>query len=198
SDRVAAAAFGAASGAVVGPIQSDLGWHVIKIDAIQVDAGTSLEAARGASFVEATRPNGLTAADISVGPQTREQFAKLTSERVAAAAFAAASGTVVGPVQSDLGWHVVKIDGILVDPGKSLAAVRPAIAEQLTSDKRKGALADLVAKVEDAIADGSSFGEAVKAAGLSAIKSPLILANGTARSAPGSTSPRTMIRWSKH
>ena len=141
--------------------------------------------ARSASFVDATRPAGFSAADISVGPQTREQFTKLTSDRVAAAAFGAAAGAIVGPVQSDLGWHVIKIDSIQVDPGQSLAAVRPAIAERLTGDKRKGALADLVAKVEDAIVDGSSFAEAVKGAGISATRSPPIFANGTARANPG-------------
>jgi len=141
--------------------------------------------ARSGSFVAATAPAGLSAADISVGPQTREQFTALTSDRVAAAAFGAAAGTVVGPVQSDLGWHVVKIDAIQVDSGRSLASVRPQIAERLTADKRKGAVADLVAKVEDSIADGSSFAEAVKAAGLTATKSPLVFANGTARANPG-------------
>ena len=141
--------------------------------------------ARSGSFVDATRPAGLSAEDISVGPQTREQFTTLTSDRVAAAAFAAAAGSVVGPIQSDLGWHVVKIDSIQLDPGKSLAAVRPQIAEKLTADKRKGALADLVTRVEESIADGSSFAEAVKAAGLTATKSPPIFSNGTARANPG-------------
>lgn len=141
--------------------------------------------ARSGSFVDATKPAGLSAADISVGPQTREQFTALTSDRVAAAAFGAAAGTVVGPIQSDLGWHVVKVDAIQVDPGKSLASVRPQIIEKLTGDKRRNALADLVAKVEDSIADGSSFAEAVKAAGLTANKSPMIFANGTARADAG-------------
>ena len=58
--------------------------------------------ARSLSFVDATKPAGLTAADISVGPQTRAQYAKLTSDRVAAAAFGAAAGAVVGPVQPRL------------------------------------------------------------------------------------------------
>ena len=147
-------------------------------------AGAIAARARSGSFVDATEPAGFSAADISVGPQTREQFAKLTGDRVAAAAFGAASGAVVGPVQSDLGWHVVKIDAIQVDPGRSLASARAAIAERLTADKRKGALADLVAKVEDAIAEGSSFAEAVAAAGLTATKSPPILANGSARGNP--------------
>ena len=141
--------------------------------------------ARSGSFVDATAPAGFSAADISVGPQTREQFTKLTSDQVAAAAFGAASGAVVGPIQSDLGWHVIKIDAIQVDSGTSLDAARGAIAERLTADKRKGAIADLVAKVEDAIANGSSFAEAVAGAGLTATKSPPILANGTARDNPG-------------
>jgi len=144
-----------------------------------------LPRARSASFVDATRPAGFSAADISVGPQTREQFARLTSDQVAAAAFGAASGAVVGPVQSDLGWHVIKIDSIQVDAGTSLDAARGTIVERLTADKRKGALADLVAKVEDSIAEGSSFAEAVAGAGLTATKSPLILADGTARDNPG-------------
>lgn len=140
--------------------------------------------ARAGSFADAAKPAGFSAADISVGPQTREQFAKLTSDRVAAAAFGAASGAVVGPIQSDLGWHVVKIDSIQVESGKSLAAARPEILQRLTTDKRKNALADLITKVEDSIADGSSFSDAVRASGLTAVKSPPLLSNGTSRANP--------------
>ena len=143
----------------------------------------------GASFVDAAKPLGLSAADVSVGPQTREEFTKLTSPTVAAAAFGAAAGAVVGPVQSDLGWHVIKIDAIQNDSGKSLAEVKSAIATRLTAEKRTGALADLVTKVEDSIADGSSFAEAVKAAGLTANNSPLIISDGTSRAQPGFKAP---------
>src|SRR3990170_160123 len=48
----------------------------------------------GASFVAATAPAGLSAADISVGPQTRAEFTTLAGERVAAAAFGAQSGAI--------------------------------------------------------------------------------------------------------
>ena len=143
----------------------------------------------GTSFVDAVKPLGLSAADISVGPQTREEFTKLTSDAVSAAAFTAATGAVVGPIHSDLGWHVIKIDAIQNDSGRSLESVKAAIATQLTAEKRKGALADLVTKVEDSIADGSSFAEAVKAAGLTANSSPLIIANGTSSAQPGFKMP---------
>ena len=147
----------------------------------------------GASFVDATKPLGLTAADVSVGPQTREEYAKLTSPAVAAAAFGASSGAVIGPIRSDLGWHVVKIDAIQNDAGRSLDAVKAVIATQLTTEKRKNALADLVAKVEDSIADGSSFAEAVKAAGISASTSPLIIANGSSIAQPDFKLPAELV-----
>ncbi|MEO8547093.1 MAG: peptidyl-prolyl cis-trans isomerase [Sphingomicrobium sp.] len=139
----------------------------------------------GASFVAATAPAGLSAADISVGPQTRGEFATLAGDSVAAAAFAAPSGGIVGPVQSDLGWHVVKIDSIRREGGKPLAAARGEIAAKLTTDKRKEGLTDLVTKVEDAIADGSNFAEAAALAKLAVSETPLITASGVARGNPG-------------
>ena len=143
----------------------------------------------GANFVDAVKPLGLSAADVSVGPQTREEFTKLTSDNVAAAAFAAAAGSVIGPIHSDLGWHVIKIDAVQNDSGRSLAEVKSVIAAQLTAEKRKAALAEIVGKVEDKIADGSSFAEAVQASGLTAATSPLIIANGTSSAQPGFKMP---------
>jgi peptidyl-prolyl cis-trans isomerase D len=139
----------------------------------------------GASFVAATAPAGLSAADISVGPQTRSEFTALAGEAVAAAAFAAPSGAVVGPIQSDLGWHVVKVDSVRREGGKPLAAARSEIAAKLTADKRKDALADLVARVEDAITEGSNFTEAAALARLKVVETPLITATGAARDNPG-------------
>ena len=138
----------------------------------------------GASFVAATAPAGLSAEDISVGPQTRDEFAELAGEAVAEAAFTAPSGTIVGPVQSDLGWHVVKIDSVQQQGGKPLAAARSEIAAKLTADKRKDALTDLVTRVEDAISEGSNFAEAAAQARLAVTETPLITATGAARDNP--------------
>ncbi|MGI8611785.1 MAG: SurA N-terminal domain-containing protein, partial [Sphingomicrobium sp.] len=135
----------------------------------------------GASFVAAAAPAGLSAADISVGPQTRGQFAALAGDRVAAAAFAAQSGAIVGPVQSDLGWHVVKVDSIRREGGKTLAAARSEIAARLTAEKRKEALTDLVTTIEDSISEGGNFTEAAAQAKLQVTETPLVTANGTAR-----------------
>ncbi|HEU4705438.1 MAG TPA: hypothetical protein VFS45_07030, partial [Sphingomicrobium sp.] len=94
------------------------------------------------------------------------------------------SGAVVGPVQSDLGWHVVKVDSIRREGGKTLAQARAEIAARLNAEKRKDALTDLVTKIEDSISDGSNFTEAVAEAKLQVTETPLVTANGTARGDP--------------
>lgn len=146
----------------------------------------------GQSFVEAVRPAGLGAADVSVGPQTREQFASLAGDQVAAAAFAAPAGSVVGPVQSDLGWHVVKIDQVQRQAGRTLAQARDEIAARLAADKREKAIAELVDKVQDAIDAGSNFQEVARSANLQVTTTPLITASGTARGNPDYKFPQAM------
>ena len=140
-------------------------------------------ARNGQSFVDAVRPAGLSAADVSVGPQTRQEFASLAGEKVAAEVFKAGvgAGAIVGPVQSDLGWHVVKVDSVSTQPGKSLAAARSEIAAKLTADKRKEALGEIVNKIQDALDGGSNFDEAARVANLAIATTPLITASGTAR-----------------
>ena len=136
----------------------------------------------GATFVMATAPAGLSAADISVGPQTRTEYASLAGDAVAAAAFAAPSGAIVGPIQSDLGWYVVKIDSVRREGGKPLAAARGEIAAKLTADKRKEALTDIVTKIEDSISGGSNYAEAAAQAKLQVSETPLITAQDSLES----------------
>jgi peptidyl-prolyl cis-trans isomerase D len=46
SPQVAAAVFAAAQGAVVGPVRSGLGWHIVKVDAVKTVPGKPLAAVR--------------------------------------------------------------------------------------------------------------------------------------------------------
>jgi peptidyl-prolyl cis-trans isomerase D len=152
-------------------------------DKRQADA-IAARARSGASFVAAAAPAGLSAEDVSVGPQTRAQFAGLAGDAIARAAFAAAKGVIVGPVRSDLGWHVIKIDDIRGASGKSLAQVHDEIAALLATNKRKEALTDLVTKVEDQIDGGASFAEAVGAAKLPVTTTPPVNSGGASRADP--------------
>jgi len=147
-------------------------------------AAIAARARSGASFVGAAAPAGLSAEDVSVGPQTRAEFSGLAGEAVASATFAAAKGAIVGPVRSDLGWHVIKIDDIRGAAGRSLVQVRSEIAALLTANKRKDALADLVTRIEDEIAGGASFAETVAAARLPATTTPPVNSGGASRTDP--------------
>jgi peptidyl-prolyl cis-trans isomerase D len=143
--------------------------------------GIAARARGGASFVAAAGPAGLSAEDVSVGPQTRAEFTNLAGDAIANAAFSAAKGAIVGPVRSDLGWHVIKIDDIQGASGRSLAQVRGEISTLLAATKKKEALTELVTTVEDRIDEGASFAEAAAAAKLPVTTTPPINAGGQAR-----------------
>ena len=127
-----------------------------------------------------------------LGARTREELAGIAGEAVAAAVFGASQGAIVGPIRSDLGWHVIKVESVRNEAGRPLSAVRGEIAAKITDDKRKEALTDLVTKVEEAIADGASFAEAARASGLSVLRTPAITAGGVARAQPDFKVPATL------
>jgi peptidyl-prolyl cis-trans isomerase D len=149
-------------------------------DKRQADA-IAARARGGAAFAAAAAPAGLSAEDISVGPQTRAEFSNLAGDAVAAAAFRVGKGAIVGPVKSDLGWHVIKIDDIRGASGRSLAQAHDEIAALLTTNKRKEALTDLITRIEDQVAEGASFAEAVAAGKLTATTTPPINSGGVSR-----------------
>lgn len=134
----------------------------------------------GASLATA----GGNAAVTSLQGQTRQAYSSVAGDRVAAAAFAASSGAVVGPIQSDFGWVVVKVDSVKSQGGKSLAAASAEIAAKLNADKRKNAIEDLVDRVQNAVDEGSNFGEAAAQAKLPVITTPLVTASGSSRLDP--------------
>ena len=138
----------------------------------------------GQAFAAAAAPAGFSAADISLGPQTREQFTSVTNPQIAAAAWGASQGSLVGPIQSPNGWHVIKIDSIERTGGRPLASVRGEISEKLAVDKRKQAIEAIVDTVQNAIDDGASFQEAAAAAKLNVTETPLIAGTGASQSDP--------------
>jgi len=159
----------------------------------KVADGIAQRARTGQSFVDAVKPAGLGAGDVQLGPQTRDQFKGVAGDKVAAAAFAAKSGEVLGPVQSPLGWHVIKIESSQTQAGKSLAQASSEISTQVTSDKRKEALADLVDKVQDQLDGGANFDETVKATNLQVTTTPLITATGNQRGNAAFKFPQDLV-----
>ena len=125
----------------------------------------------------AARAKGLVPSKLA--DQTASTLASQTSKAVADAAFAAASGALAAPAKSGLGWHVVKVDAIKRNPGKTLDQAKSEIVAALTLEKRRAALSDLAAKVEEQVDNGTGLADIAKSLGLTLATTPPLLANGT-------------------
>ncbi|MES2326472.1 MAG: peptidylprolyl isomerase [Pseudomonadota bacterium] len=152
------------------------------------DQGTAnaiaARAKAGATLAAAAAPAGANAAVTTLNDQTRQAYAGVAGEQAANAVFAAAKGAIVGPVHTDFGWAVVKVDAVKAGGGKTLEQAKSEIAAKLNDDKRKAAIEQLVDKVQNALDGGANFTEAVGAAKLPVTTTPLITANGTSRADP--------------
>ena len=138
----------------------------------------------GANIATAAAPAGANAAVTTLKDQSNAAYASVTGNQAAAMVFGASNGAVVGPVKTDFGWAVVKVDSVSNVPSKTLEQARAEIAAKLNVDKRKAAIEDLVDKVQTALDHGSNFDEAVGAAKLQVTMTPPITAVGTSRTDP--------------
>ena len=141
--------------------------------------------AGGQSFAAAAAAAGFGAGDISIGPQERAAFARLTSEQVAEQVFRLGEGGVSAPLRSPLGWHVVRVDEIRREAGRSLDQARGEIAARLAQEKSAKALEDLVAAVDNQIGEGASFADITSQRRLAVVQTPPITAAGVAPDQPG-------------
>jgi peptidyl-prolyl cis-trans isomerase D len=135
----------------------------------------------GASIADAAKPAGANAAVSTLTDQTEDAYSGVAGSQAAAAVFAAPSGSVVGPIHGDFGWVVVKVESVKTQGGKTPEQARAEIAAKLTADKRKGAIEDLVDKVQNAVDNGNNFTEAAAAGKLIVTTTPLITADGSSR-----------------
>lgn len=145
--------------------------------------------AGGTAFAAAALQAGYGPSDTALGINSREALAAKSSPAVAAAAFGAAKGATVGPIRSPFGWHVVRVDDVIVSAARPLEAVRGEIAAQVQQRKATNALADLASKIEEAIGDGSSFDEIAAAQKLAIVETVPVTAAGAAPGNPGWQAP---------
>lgn len=145
--------------------------------------------AGGTAFAAAAAQAGYGASDIALGVNTREALAGKSSPAVAAAVFGAAEGGTVGPIRSPFGWHVVRVDDVIVTAARPLAAVRGEIAAQIQQRKATNAISDLATRIEEAIGDGSSFEEIIAAQKLAVVETAPVTAAGAAPGNPDWKAP---------
>ena len=148
----------------------------------QIQSGAAFEqVARNAGF----RPSELTSL-------TRQQLAADTSAAVATAYFAAPRGSVTEPSRSPLGFHIARVDAVDSQAARTLAQARTEIADALREEKRRQALANFAAEIEEAIDDGETLAGVARARGLEVQTSPPLTADGTVYGEDGETVPETL------
>jgi peptidyl-prolyl cis-trans isomerase D len=76
-----------------------------------------------------------------------------------AGVFKAKDGDILAPVQSALGWHVVKVEKTVEAKQKPLDAVRKQIAAKLAAANSADALYDRANEIDDMIAGGKSLSD---------------------------------------
>lgn len=157
------AAYYAANRVTYGGVEQRRLSQVVLPDAAKAQAFVAA-LGKGESFAAAAaRLAGAAPEDVALGLLTQAKYAAASNAALAAQVFAAASGAVVGPVRTDFGFNVVKVDAVVAPAGKSLTQLTPEITAKLRADKAEAKLADLVASIEDGFGSGDSFADAVKA-----------------------------------
>lgn len=89
---------------------------------------------------------------------------------LADAVFGAAGAGVVGPVESPLGWHVLRVASVVPGKSRPLSDVRNQIVQDLVKDEATNRLYALSTKLEDTIGSGASIDEAAGTLNLKALK----------------------------
>jgi peptidyl-prolyl cis-trans isomerase D len=145
--------------------------------------------AGGMPFAQAAAQERFAAADIALGEQAKEAYQRVSSPAAANAAFAAAKGATVGPFKGPIGWHVVKVEDVKTVPARPLAAVRGELVQAVEQRKAQDALAALAARIEEAVAEGSTFDEVVAKEKLAVVLTPPVTAQGAAPGNPAYRAP---------
>lgn len=115
----------------------------------------------GESFETLVADRGLALADIDLGDVTRAQLGAAGD-----AVFALTEPGVVGPLASDLGPALFRMNGILLAQETPLASVKDALKLELQTKAAKTVVADQAPAIDDALAGGATFEELVRDYGM--------------------------------
>ena len=112
----------------------------------------------------------LGASSVVLEAASRQEF---PSPELADAAFQAAPETVVGPLQTPLGWQVVRVRSVTPGTERSFEAVRDEIKGRLARDRAVDLVYARANQLEDALADGGALDDLPGDLGLVAVTGTL-------------------------
>ena len=148
------------------------------------------ELAGGKSLEASAAAKGLGVA--ALGTVTKDEYALQSSAATADAVFAAPKGKVAGPFKAPLGWLIVRVDGNEGTPGKTLDQARPELVKELGEEKRRGAIAEFIARIEDELDNGATLTDVAKELGVEVSETPPLTADGSVYGKPGVTGPKEL------
>lgn len=132
----------------------------------------------GAAFVRvAEEKGGLSADAVDIGEVTRHEMLP----QLADVGFALAEGEVSAPVQSPLGWHLIKVTAIAPAEEKPLEQVREQIAAEIAQEKAADSLYRVGNDLQDALGGGDTLEEAAARLNLPLVQIPAVDAQGLDR-----------------
>lgn len=118
------------------------------------------EIEKGAAFADMAKEHGSDGTRAQGGDLGWFQKERMVPE-FAEAAFAAEEGKVVGPVQTQFGWHLILVTGKRVQPKPTLEQMRPTIAEQLSQTRARTEVETARAGADIKPAEGAPAAEAI-------------------------------------
>jgi peptidyl-prolyl cis-trans isomerase D len=119
----------------------------------------------GKSLAAAAKESGAAETPIDLGLMAKSDLPEMLADPV----FAAAANTVVAPIQSPLGWHVIAVQRI--EPGHALSfdEAKDALESDLKAEKARDGVAATAKQIDDQLAGGASLAEAGKPFGLTPV-----------------------------
>lgn len=148
------------------------------------------ELAGGKTLEASASTKGLGVA--ALGSLTKDEYALQSSAATADAVFAAPKAKVVGPFKAPLGWLIVRVEGNEGTPGKTLDQARPELVKELGEEKRRGAIAEFIARIEDELDNGATLTDVAKELGVEVSETPPLTADGSVYGKPGVTGPKEL------
>lgn len=119
----------------------------------KLDAGTSFEAL--------VAERNLVLDDIDMGDVTREDLGP-----AADAVFAMTAPGIIGPVETDLGPALIRMNGILAAESTPFEEARATLAAEMQTDAARRAIADKVEAIDDELAGGVTLEDLAKEQGM--------------------------------
>lgn len=149
------------------------------------------ETGKGVSLENAARSKGLSTTPLNL---SKAALASQASQAVADAAYAAKAGTIVGPARSGLGWHLLRVDAADSKPARTLDQVRGELTTQVAEAKRRQALSDFSAKIEEEFDNGSALSDVAKELSLTPTLTEPLTADGKVFGKEGQSVPAELAK----